>query len=126
MSLMFIVYIIGVIPNIIGLLQGVLIVYGLGMIVLFISAPVWFDHHRKEVLDQVKKYAFLPITAALLLVVIPSEKTTWYMVGAYGTQKLVESPVAQELASDGVDVLKDLLAKAKRELAEEKPKEDKK
>ncbi len=45
------------------------------------------------------------------------------MVGAYGTQKLVESPAAQELASDGVEVLKELLAKAKRELAEDKPKE---
>ena len=126
MSLMFIVYLVGLIPNIIGLLQGVLTVYGLGLVVLLISAPAWFDYHRKEVFAQVKKYAFLPITAALLLVVIPSEKTTWYMVGAYGTQKLVESPVAQELASDGVDVLKDLLAKAKRELGEEKPKEDKK
>lgn len=120
MSLMFIVYIIGVIPNIIGLLQAVLTVYGLGLVVLLISAPALFDYHRKEVLAQVKKYAFLPITAALLLVVIPSEKTTWYMVGAYGTQKLVESPVAQELASDGVDVLKALMEKAKKELAEDK------
>lgn len=62
----------------------------------------------------------------LLAILIPNKETAWYMVGAYGTQKLVESPVAQELASDGVDVLKDLLAKAKRELAEEKTKESSK
>lgn len=56
----------------------------------------------------------------LLLHMVPDEKTSWYMVGAYGTQKLVESPVAQELASDGVDVMKSLLARAKAEI-EDKP-----
>lgn len=42
------------------------------------------------------------------------------MVGAYGTQKLIENPVAKDLASDGVDVLKALMKKAKDNL-EEKP-----
>lgn len=47
---------------------------------------------------------------------IPGKKETWYILSAYGVEKLVENPSAQSLAEDGVDVLKELLARAKREL----------
>lgn len=123
MSLMFIVYVVGLIPNIIGLLQGVLSLCGAVGLLLVIALPAWCDYQFEMVISNLKKYAFIPITAAILLVVVPSEKTTYYMIAAYGTEKLIENPTAQALASDGVDVLKELLAKAKRELAEDKPKE---
>lgn len=58
----------------------------------------------------------------LLSCVIPSKESTWYMVGAYGTQKLIENPVAQDIASDGVDVLKALMKKAKENLEEKSTK----
>lgn len=61
------------------------------------------------------------IPVMIIISMLPAEKTSWYMVGAYGTQKIVESPIAQELAGDGVDVLKSLMARAKAEI-EEKPK----
>ncbi len=123
MSLMFIVYVVGLIPNIIGLLQGLLALCGAIGLLLVIALPAWWDDQFEMVVGNLKKYAFIPITAAILLVVVPSEKTTYYMIAAYGTEKLIENPTAQALASDGVDVLKELLAKAKRELTEEKPKE---
>ena len=63
---------------------------------------------------QLKWILPLLVVAALT----PNKETTWYMVGAYGTQKIVESPVAQELAGDGVDVLKSLMRKAKEHIDE--------
>ena len=48
------------------------------------------------------------------------------MLAGYGVQKLAENETVQSLSSEGVDVLKEMLAKAKRELAEEKPKESSK
>lgn len=61
------------------------------------------------------------ILAVILLTVsrlIPSQEVTSYM--------LAENETVQSLSSEGVDVLKEMLAKAKRELSEEKPKESSK
>lgn len=51
---------------------------------------------------------------------IPDKTTSYQMLAAYGVQKVVENPQAQSLASDGVDVLKALMEKAKKELVEDK------
>jgi len=100
----------------------ILAVLGLSAAILFMAVYALIEEDSKPLLKilSYKKSLFFIVVLAIL---IPSKETTWYMVGAYGTQKLVESPVAQELASDGVDVLKGLLAKAKTELAKDKPKE---
>lgn len=60
----------------------------------------------------------LPLWFVFMLV--PDKTTSYQMLAAYGVQKTVENPKAQELASDGVDVLKALMEKAKKELAEDK------
>ena len=67
-------------------------------------------------LNWTRKQLKWAVPVVLLAALLPGEKTSWYMVGAYGTQKIVESPVAQELAGDGVDVLKSLMARAKAEI----------
>ena len=74
-----------------------------------------FDFTVSKVLPKWKW--FLPLF--LMGCMIPNKETTWYMIAAYGTQKVVENPIAQDLAKDGVDVLKELMAKAKKELQEE-------
>lgn len=79
-----------------------------------------FADKEPGMLNWTRKQLKWSVPVLLLAAFLPSEKTSWYMVGAYGTQKLVESPVAQELASDGVDVMKSLLARAKAEI-EDKP-----
>lgn len=54
----------------------------------------------------------------------PSKETSWYMVGAYATQTIAQSDTAQELAGDGVDVLKALMKKAKNYVEDEQVKEE--
>lgn len=59
---------------------------------------------------------FIPLW--LIGAVIPDKETAYQMLAAYGVQSIVENQEAKELASDGVDVLKAMLAKAKKELEE--------
>lgn len=54
----------------------------------------------------------------ILLHLVPSEKTAWYMVGAYATQTVVQSEAGKELASDSLDVLKSLIKKSKQYIDE--------
>lgn len=49
-----------------------------------------------------KKYIWI---ALLLLVFIPSEKTAYKMLAAYGVQSIVENPKVQELGSKSLQVL---------------------
>lgn len=51
-----------------------------------------------------------------VFMLVPDKTTSYQMLAAYGVQKVVENPKAQELASDGVDVLSALMKKAKTEL----------
>jgi hypothetical protein len=137
MSLVLIVYLIGVLPSIsatfgilgsIGLLVSTAAGFGF-LSGTFDSATVWASEDEKQ--DMVKKistckrisslcFKLIPVSLLSILIanLVPSEKTMYYMVAAYGTEKLIENPVAKDLASDGVDVLKQLLAKAKKELQE--------
>lgn len=112
------------------ILPGLSVVLALALLGLFVAigfmAVYALIEEDSRPLLKILSYKKSLFFIVLLAILIPSKETTWYMVGAYGTQKLVESPAAQELASDGVDVLKELLAKAKRELAEDKPKESSK
>lgn len=66
-----------------------------------------------EIWKKVAKYA-IPVVIALQF--IPDTKTSWYMVGAYATQTVVQSEAAQTLGSDGVDLMKSLIARAKKEI----------
>ncbi|MNQ73936.1 hypothetical protein D3C85_886820 [compost metagenome] len=65
--------------------------------ILFITAPIWF-----------------------VCLLVPDEDTAYQMLAAYGVQSVVENEKAQELVSDGADVLKALMAKAKKELEKER------
>lgn len=66
-----------------------------------------------EIWKKVARYA-IPIVVALQF--IPDTKTSWYMVGAYATQTVVQSEAAQTLGADGVDLMKSLIARAKKEI----------
>lgn len=56
----------------------------------------------------------------VITLLVPDQKTSYQMLAAYGVQAVVQNETTQELASDGVDVLKALMAKAKKELDVEK------
>lgn len=61
-----------------------------------------------------KLYWVLPLIVVLYMV--PTERTSWYMVGAYTTQTIAQSDNGKELAGDGMDVLKSLMKKAKEKI----------
>lgn len=53
------------------------------------------------------------VPVMLLALFTPNKETTWYMVGAYATQTVVQSETGQQLAGDSLDVLKSLIKKSK-------------
>lgn len=147
MELAIVVYLIGVLPS---LAVGLGFISVMGTLLLLFSAIAltlsgnekgyysWDNKEEKQEQRKVFllwgkrcfKVSILTIFLGLVSAFIPSEKTMYTMVAAYAGQKIAETPQAAQIANDGVDVLKELLAKAKRELAEdkkeEKPKESSK
>ena len=67
---------------------------------------------RAVLLKRWAKYAIACLVVANL---VPT-KGTAYMVGAYGVQTIGESAQVEELAGDGIDVLQQLMKKAKNSL----------
>lgn len=55
-------------------------------------------------------YSTMLVTAILVVVALPTERTAYLMVGAYTAQKVAESPQVQDLSAD---VLKIITAKVK-------------
>lgn len=136
MSLVLIVYLIGVLPsvssvlNVIGVLGTMLFTcaaIGLKLDSNSTSCYSWDDQKllkerriKNGVLgDKCIKAAILTLSLAFISVLFPTKESMYVMVAAYGVEKMIENPVAKDMASDGVDILKQLMAKAKRELAEE-------
>lgn len=126
MELAFVIWAVGTLP-----LFSTAITF-LGLLVMVTSGVAWGlttifsaqDDGSKDaaVCKVLKKPAgkifmcALPIWFVFMLV--PDKTTSYQMLAAYGVQKVVENPKAQELASDGVDVLSALMKKAKTELTE--------
>lgn len=111
MELVFVVWILGVLPTI----GEVVTVIGVAGIIL------WFSIHSALIENDhiVKPHkSLLVVFISLLLVgaIVPNRETTYAMAAAYGVQAIVENETANELASDGVDVLKAWMKKAKTEL----------
>lgn len=120
MSLVFMVWMVTTfLPNI-GLMVGIATI--VTFVVFGFLALYAFIEEDADPLLKLLSYKKPICLVVFLACVLPSKEATWYMVGAYGTQKLIDSPVAQDLASDGVDILKQLMAKAKKELSEESKK----
>lgn len=131
---------IGVIPNIAAVLKAIGVLGTILLVALAIGLKVdsnsttcysWDDQKllkERRVRnglwgDKCIKAAIFTLVLGVLSGLFPTKETMYLMVGAYGVEKMIENPVATDLASDGVDVLKQLMARAKKELAEDEPKE---
>jgi hypothetical protein len=116
MELAFIVWMIGVIPSV-----SALFIFVGGMLSAFACFGILVGACENEpsVVKTCKKILMFSAPAVVLGVMLPNKETTYAMAAAYGVQTVVENPKAQELASDGVDVLKALMSKAKKELEKE-------
>lgn len=110
MELVFVVWILGVLPN----LAKLLILIGLVGITGWVICSVVM---AAESLGKLHKaWLFTPLIILVLGAALPNRETTYAMAAAYGIQSIVENETANELASDGVDVLKAWMKKAKTEL----------
>lgn len=138
MTLAFLVYLVSVIPSI-GLALGtaaILTCLGFGFILLFsvITFSVYGDYgsEHKEVIRAksmqtgLRNKLWIPITLVFVATLIPDKTTIYTMIAAYAGQKIAETPQAQQIGNDAVDVLHELLAKAKRELKDDAKEEVKK
>lgn len=140
MSLVLIVYLINVLPviaqylSVIGGVGSFFLVTG-GVIFVLVSefrtaTSMWdnkeqIDHTNKvfgKMGRRALKASVFTLLLGLIAALIPSEKTMYTMAAVYAGQKIAETPAAQQIGNDAFDVLKGILAKAKRELAEEAPK----
>lgn len=135
MTLALLVYLVSVIPSI-GMAIGtasVLVCLGFGLVLLFsvITLSVYgeYGQDHKEVIRAktmqkgLTSKLWIPITLVFVATLIPDKTTIYTMIAAYAGQKIAETPQAQQIGNDAVDVLHELLAKAKKELQEpeEKP-----
>lgn len=135
MTLMFIVYLIGVLPAAKFVLILLCILFGILFACMLIGASIDLDVYGGEsakgktaiaTRSKISGKLWIPITLLAFALLIPGKTTMYTMVAAYAGQKIAETPQAQQIGSDAVDVLHELLAKAKRELKEDVKEETKK
>lgn len=135
MTLAFLVYLVSVITTI-----GSLLVCAAGSIFCmfgFLLMSAMFDddisghygpEHPKVVKAQSRKQflrnkLWIPVALIILAVLVPTKTTIYTMIAAYAGEKIAETPQAQQIGNDAVDVLHELLAKAKHELQDNKSEE---
>ena len=104
MDLMWLVYLLNVVGNLstIFVISSILLAAAVFATAIFF----WMDNglpssEDKETVRMVGLWKKLAITAAilsLLAVFTPDEKTMYMMAGAYGTQKVIESPQGKQMA----------------------------
>ena len=110
MELVFVVWILGVLPALSKLL---IIIGGIGIIGWAVCSLVM----AAESIGKLHKaWLFTPLIVLVLGAALPNRETTYAMAAAYGVQAIVENETANELASDGADVLKAWMKKSKTEL----------
>jgi len=133
MSLALIVYLINVIPGIgfLAFVLGFCCVVAAGLSIFWIVSVL--DSYMntnsaecKQELKRPKKFIKNLLTSAIGLffvaIVIPSEKTLYTMLAAYGVEKVATNEKTQEILGNGVDILNLQLQKYKEELLKEKSK----
>lgn len=59
---------------------------------------------------------WLAVMMLILAKLIPNTEITAYMLAGYGVEKIAESEVAQNIGKDGVDLIKQMIQKAKEQL----------
>lgn len=110
MELVFVVWILGVLPP---LGKSLVLIGSLGT---FGWVTCSFIMAAESSGKLHKAWLVTPLIILVIGAALPNRETTYAMAAAYGVQAIVENETANELASDGVDVLKAWMKKAKTEL----------
>ena len=114
MELALLVYLISLLEPLRNVLLAATIIVGIvaaiWWIMWLVSRDV-YNSKEKHLPNKVpRRWTIALVLLALSLALFPSEKTAYFMVGAYATQKIAEAPKTQEL---GADVLKIIESKIK-------------
>lgn len=132
MTLVLLVYLIGVLPMFSTMLvsMGIVLILILAICILVFSLQTEdADGEDKEKWRTLNRKSFkcfwIPPFLFLVACLIPSERTMYTMLTVYGAAEIAKTPAAQQIGNDAVDVIKELVAKARRELSEENKKAEK-
>ena len=97
------------------------------LLIIFITGLTWGMHstyeskelgiERKERFNSVAWHVRWIAPIIVFAAILPNRETSWWMISAYAGQTLAQSDVAKEIGVETKDALKELIARAKRELA---------
>lgn len=120
MSLALIVYLISVIPNVSTAASIIFLLICFGAI--FPIMLGFIEGEWKPFKAVYKKIVILVSVCLTLMIFIPSERTMYTMLAAYGVEKVATNEKTQDILGNGVDILNLQLQKYKEELTKEKSK----
>lgn len=114
MELALLVYLISLLEPLRNVLLAATIIVGIVAAIWWIMWLVSRDTYNskeKHLPNKVpRRWTVALVLLATSMALFPSEKTAYFMIGAYATQKIAEAPKTQEL---GADVLKIIESKIK-------------
>lgn len=120
MSLALVVYLINMVPNI------KVIAFIFLLVALFMTFCVTmngvFDGKWQAFRLMYKKLIAVISVCLICIVFVPSERTMYVMLAAYGVQQVATNEKTQRILGSGVDILNLQLEKYKDELLKEKSK----
>lgn len=129
MSLALVVYLIGVLPSVKALfIVAAFLVIGFiifGAIVNASNRDIWGSSKgvtTKEYLKSFRIWIIVGLSSAFVGTLVPSERTMYVMLAAYGVQQVATNEKTQQILGSGVDILNLQLEKYKDELLKEKSK----
>lgn len=120
MSLALVVYLINAIPNIKVVAFVFLLVSAFLTFVCTMSGVI--DSEWKAFKLMYKKLITVISICLVCIVFVPSERTMYVMLAAYGVQQVATNEKTQQILGSGVDILNLQLEKYKDELLKEKSK----
>lgn len=95
MELVWLVYGIGLLSNIIVLL----------IVITIASGGISLFHLVNEEVRKARPWLIATISLAFVLAILPSEKTAYTMVGAYAAQRLAQNSEVQELSGKVLTII---------------------
>ena len=104
MELVWLVYGIGLLGDIIGLIGGLIIVCGIIAFFYFVSG-------YEPNFVKAKPWLITALILCIFMAVLPSEKTAYTMVGAYAAQRLAQSPEVQQMSGKVLTIIEQQMDK---------------
>ena len=123
MLLALMVYLAEILPKVSEYLSVIAFISGVIILIMYVGYLLLTERVPPM---RFLKWLWVPVLTGMLSALMPSERTVYMAVGAYGVQTLAETESVQKLGSNGVDMLNQLIERAKREtMSDLVPKDEK-